>query len=128
MEHTPARPPQSRRAHLQRCRSLCAQILRTFRTSFLCASAAHFIGMKPPGGHDIRFDAARQEINRGRDQSHGIRHGRRHDRHAFKGGLALPELTSRATTPARSQKVCEPLGSYGSQHAAVAMHRRPMSE
>lgn len=92
-------------AHLQRCRSLRAQILRSFRPSFLCASAAHFVGMKPPGGHDLRFDGARQEINRGSDQSHGIRHGRWHDRHAFEGGLALQGLTSRAThSLARSEK------------------------
>lgn len=56
MEHTQARPPRSRGSHSSRYRSLCAQILRSFRPSFLCASAAQFIGMKPGGRHDIRLD------------------------------------------------------------------------
>jgi len=34
------------------------------------------VGMQPPGGHHMGFEAAQQRIERSADRSHGVRHGR----------------------------------------------------
>ncbi len=51
--------------------------------------------MKPLGRHHMRLHQTKDRIERRADRSHGVRHGRQRDRHAFQGvafGLTVQRL------------------------------------